>query len=315
MINEGQYDPMEEADHSTVMHQFEGSSTVFRWLLDQEEFLIDLEQTAVTMETIAAALINSDQLNASKSLEAAIAHGSDLNDPAGRNFLGDGLTLAHRAAWSSTCLADNMDFPERIKVLWDAGADFHTPEPHNPFGTTLNYLFQCMTITIFLDHSERTKYYNYGVEQRSIPTPSRIYADVIDYDRLEDISAIKHHPRISRSQWHEWYPGCKLSILEVVQRALDAWMEILLEAGLDIADYGRREERLHPEGILSGPWGEARVHFEYGDHVSGCRIHVIEMWVFDPPVYGNTVYGSDRETEATSVEASTMPCSWNVDDL
>ncbi len=37
MIHDGQYDPMEQVNYTSVMHSFERSSTVHRWLLEQEE--------------------------------------------------------------------------------------------------------------------------------------------------------------------------------------------------------------------------------------------------------------------------------------
>lgn len=299
MINEGQYDPM-ECESTSVMHSFNGSFTAYRWLLDQEEYLIDFEQIRVLgTANIAAALTCSRQLNASQCLEAVIARGSNLNDPAGD------WALVHRAICYLPYVADIADFPNRIKVLWNAGADFHDPfKLDNDFGTTLDALFMAATATILYGVTKFGEYKRYGSEQISIPTPPLMFMeDVIEYDRLEDASDVKYRSRTSKSLWSTWYPGNMLSMLEVAQRYFDAWMEILLEAGLDIADYGRQEEQLHPEGLLHSDQGEARVHFEYGDHVSGCRIHVTEMWL----------YGLD-ETTATSAETSAMLCSWDFDD-
>ncbi len=56
--------------------------------------MIDFNQTRVSHQTIAGALITSPQLNASKFLEEVIAHGCDLNDPAESRSL-DGWTLVH----------------------------------------------------------------------------------------------------------------------------------------------------------------------------------------------------------------------------
>lgn len=318
MITEGQYDPMEEADYTSVMHSFNGSPTVYRWLLDQEEFLIDFEQIAINVETIAAALVSSGQSNASEFLEAVIARGIDLHDPAGSAYLGHGYTLAHRAIRYLTDLADDLDFPKRIKVLWDAGADFHTPQIDNYFGTALDYLIGFATRVV--DYND-TDYKSSRVEP--ISTPSLASAEVvIVYDRLEDTSAIKSRSRVPKSLWRSWHPGNGLSILEIVQRHLDAWMEVLLEARLDLVDYGCREDRLHPEGLVNidfyGNCIEARVYFEYGDHVSGCRIHVTEIWTYEIDTFDSSTYDSDmtdsNEEEVTSAEISSMPCSWNFND-
>ena len=286
MINNGQYDPMEQANYTGVMHSFEGSSSVYRWLLEQEEFVVDFEQTSISVATIAAALINSPQLNASECLEAVIAHGCDLNNPAVSFLCGDGLTLVHRASYLLKDLADNLDFPRRIKVLWDAGADFYTPFLHNKFERRLIfYLF-------WISRVENVKY---GVEREFTPTPPlMLVEDTIDYDPLEDTSAINHRLRTSKSLWRTWYPGHDFSILEIVQRHLDAWMEVLLEAGLDTVDYGCREDQLHPDARLCV---EARLHFEYGDHVGGCRIHVTKILVY--------------EELAAPAETPTMPGSWD----
>ena len=264
--------------------------------------MIDFEEPIpLPLQTIAAALIESPHLNSSSHLEAVIAHGSDVTDPRESGWLGDNLWLPYRAVWSLRLRADVVDFPKRVKVLWDAGADFHTPRLHNPFGTTLDFLFD--TSFIF----DRAVDVEHSVERESIPAPPLMSAeDVFEYDRLQDISDIKDRPRISKSQWHSWCPGHELSILEVTQRHLDAWMEVLLEAGIDIAEYGRREEQLHPEGLFYNSCGEVRVYFEYGEDDGGCRIHVTEIWAFDPlNVYGKA---------ATSAEIAKMPCSWDFDD-
>lgn len=292
MINEGQYDPMEDANETSVMHSFEGSPAVYRWLLGQEDFLIDFEQTAFNARTIAGALIAGNQgLQASSCLEALIAHGSDLiahgselNPLVGRNSTDGEILLAHSAAFDLRLVAEIDDFPKRIKVLWDAGADF---------GSSSDYLF-------FFCVKDR-----YGISQlkrESIPAPPIMSAEeVIGYDRLEDTSNIKNRPRTPKSLWRTWYPGNDIPVMEVVQRYLDAWMEVLLEAGIDIAEYGRREDQLHPEGLLENPYGEARVYFEYGSHVDGCRIHVIEIKTYD------------RDWKDDDAEPSTMPGSWDFD--
>ena len=305
MVNEGQYDPMEQANGNSVMHSFGGSPTVYRWLLDQEEFIIDFEQwRPFEGQTIAAALIGSQHLNSSSCLEAVIARGSDVTDPGGSGMLGE-LWLPYRAVWSLRHVADVVDFPKRVKVLWNAGADFHTPRPYNFFGTTLDFLFFVSFLTMGDVHIEDK------IEREFTPAPPLMSAeDVFEYDRLQDIPHIKDRPRTPKSLWHtwwhKWHPGVELSILEVIQRHLDAWMEVLLEAGLDIAEYGRREEQLHPEGLLYNEWGEARVYFEYGEDVGGCRIHVTEIWALDP-------YNHHGKA-ATSAKTVKMPCSWDFDD-
>lgn len=302
MVNEGQYDPMEEAHGTTVMHSFNGSPTVYRWLLDQEVFLIDLEQKQHGEENVAAALSRSRESNASKHLEAVIAYGSGLNDLVASNPLGEGPSPVWDVILWLPYLADNVDLPNRVKVLWDAGADFHTLDHPYLNKTALEGL--CWAIACTVLSAGRTEYNKYGVDRQWIPSPSLMSTeDVVEYDRLEDTSDIKYRPRTSRSLWRTWYPGESLSILEIVQRGLDAWMEVLLEAGLDIVAYGQREEELHPGGIICHPWGEWRLFFEYGDHVNGCRIHVTEIWVADP-----------NKAKAVSAETSTMPCSWDSDD-
>lgn len=291
MINEGKYDPMEGANSPSVMHFFNGSPTVYQWLLDQEEFLIDYEERWHDSATNAASLLALDQSHASECLEQAIAHGSGLSDTGSLS----GITLAHRAAYHMYLLADNSDFPKRIKVLFDAGVDFHTPLCNGDLGTPLFTLFW----VVFEDY-ENSGFY-----------PTLPLMDIIVHDRLEDTSAIKHRLRTSKSLWRTWYPGSELPLLEKAQRYLDAWMEILLEAGLDIVKYGRREEQLHPEGILIAYQGEARIFFEYGDHVSGCRIHVTEIWLYNPDE--DRIHDLDSEEEATSAQNSTMPGGWDFE--
>ena len=314
MIIEGQYDPMEMASDTSVMHHFNGASTVYQWLLDQDEFLIDFEQPDVGSPNIATSLVTSRQWNASQCLGALIAHEIDLEDLAGKGFFGDGLSLAHRAALTLPDLADHIDFPNRIKLLWDAGAEFHTPKPQNQPGTALDTLFY--SINFYLENKDSAEQNVYGVVRASVPDPSGMATeDVVEYERLEDTSAVESRLRTPRSQWQTWYPGNNLSLLEVAQRHLDAWMEVLLEAGLDLRDYGRKEDQLHPEGLLTCACGEessivACVYFEYGDHVNGCRIHVTELLVLNP----HKIDVLDTGEEATSAEHPRMPGTWDFED-
>lgn len=319
MVNEGQYDPMEQASDTSAMHSFSGSPIVYQWLLDQEEFIIDYEQpSSLFDETIAAALISSQQLDSSSCLEAVIKRGSDVTDPGGSGRVGGDFWLPHRAVLSLVTqgLADLVDFPKRVKVLWDAGADFHTPQLHNRLGTTLDFLFYTSFMFKRDDHIKDK--IEHEIEREPIPAPPPMLSteDVVVYDRFQDIAHIKDRSRTPKSLWHNWWhkrcpevercPIFELSILEKTQRYLDAWMEVLLEAGLDIAEYGRREEQLHPEGLLYYRFGEARLYFEYGEHVGGCRIHVTEMWVFDPD--------NDYGKSATGAETAKMPGRWDFED-
>ena len=287
MIHEGQYDPMEEANGTTVMHSFWGTPTGYRWLLDQEDFSIDFEQKADIRErTIAGALISSKEgLQVSSCLEAVIAHGSELNNLTEGTLSGHHVSLAHSAMLDLPFVAEIDDFPKRIKVLWDAGTNFES---------TLDYLFlSCI----------KERYEKFEINRESIPAlPLMSEKYVIEFDQLEDTSAIEFRPRTPKSLFRTWYPGNDLGVLEVAQRHLDAWMEVLLEARIDIAEYGRREDRLHPEGLLGNLYGEARVYFEYGDHVDGCRIHVTDIMTYDP---------AWKDDNAGS---SAMPCSWDFDD-
>ncbi|KAL9064334.1 MAG: hypothetical protein Q9161_008934 [Pseudevernia consocians] len=301
MIHEGQYDPMERSDVLSVMHSFAGSPTVYQWLLDQDEFLIDFEEIQSNSPTIAAGLFIQRHSSASKCLEAVISRCSNMEYRDEISFFGAKLSLAQAAVFAVKWVADTVDLPNRIKVLWDAGADFHSSRNSQLSATPLELLFFNSIIDFF---SCRTGNNECGVERQSIPAPPiKTTWDVFEYDRLEATSNIKYRSRTSRSLWYTWYPGDELSILEVVQRCLDAWMEVLLEAGIDIVDYGRREDLLHPDGLLYCDFGEARVLFEYGDHVNGCRIHVTEVWVY-----------RDYENESTSAETSTMPGSWDFND-
>lgn len=304
MINEGQYDPMEEANRTTVMHSFHGSPTCYRWLLEQEEFLIDFEQRAFNIVTIDAALMFSQNSNSSSCLEAAIAHQSNSRYPGRLDSSVDHHPLLYWAIMSLHYTAADVHYPKCVKVLWNAGVDFHPLRLHDSFRTTLEFLF--FVVDFYRSDGDYTEinYQRCEIEQTSVPSPPlRSTTDAIEYDRLEDTSAIEHRPRTSRLLWHTWYAGNDLSILEVAQRWLDAWIEILLEAGLDIAEYGRREDELHPEGLLVGRYGEARVYFEYGEHVRGCRIHVTEIWLCNR-----------TRKRPTSAKASKMPGSWDFDD-
>ena len=307
MVHEGQYDPMEDGIYGSIMHTFQGSSIVYQWLLDQEDFFIDFEQLSPFGDTIASHLIFSIGWNCSASLEAVITRGSDV-------VLGGDTSLAHVVARSIPLCVDDLDYPKRIKVLWDVGVDFHALE----FGRTpLATLLQCA-----LDYipGDKTMHELCSVEQKSVPKPpTGSTRRVIDYDILDPSLNTKCRPRLPKTLWQTSRIERKPSLLEMKQRFLDAWMELLLEAGLDIADYGRREERLHPEGYLELWGGEARIIFEYGSHVNGCRIHVTEVWVFDPYDFDSeeeaeSAEDDDREEEATSAEASAMPCSWDFDD-
>lgn len=304
MVNEGQYDPMEEVSHISVMHLFKGSPTGYRWLLEQEEFLIDFGQQAFEWWSITLALIISTNSNSSSCLEAAIAHQANFRYPGRLDSVDYRYSSRHWMVSTLAQMAAVLDFPKRVKVLWDAGVDFHTPRVHHAFGTTLDFLFAVVDFERWKGHDAGIRYQRCEMERTSIPSPALwSTTDVIEYDRLKDTSAVEFRPRTSKSLWHTWFPGNDLSLLEVAQRWLDAWMEILLEAGLDVVEYGRREDELHPEGLVVDGCGEARVYFEYGEHVSGCRIHVTEIWLCD----------STRK-RSTSAKASTMPGSWDIDN-
>ena len=319
MIHEGEYDPMEEANGTSLMHEFEGSSAVYRWLLDQEEFYIDFYQRHAITGNIASSLIHSEKMDSSKCLEAVIRRGSDVNDSCGWIFE-DSTSLAHVAACSIGYLVDNLDFPKRIKALRDAGLDFHARKINSAFGTPFDALLATALFQVFNARSDFEIDYNKHRERfKSVPKPpTGSTRRVVDYVLLDPTLEIRYRPRVPRALWWTWngtegYPTWgairRFSLLEMMQRYCDAWLEVLLEAGLDIADYGRREERLHPGGVflVCVGWGEARVVFEYGSHVNGCRIHVIEIWVFDP-------YDNDREEKTGSAEVPAMPCSWDSDD-
>lgn len=297
MVIDGQYDPMEGNHGASVMHGFKGSPEVYRWLLAQEEFLIDFEQRTNRHMTIANSILLSPLSNASKFLEAVLTYRvDDVGSPRSR-FV---LSLWELAPIAVICFcrggARYPDFSNRMKLLWNAGVDFHIRRSPNLFGSTIDFLVS----TIVFNMGER-EWLHSGV------LPPLSAEGLINSCRLEDTSTIEYRPRVSRSLWHTWHPGDELPILEVVQRHLDAWMEALLEAGLDIADYGRQEDQLHPGGLVRGTivptyQVKARLHFEYGDHVNGCRIHVTEIWIY-----------KDDDSNAASSETPTMPCSWDFD--
>ncbi len=298
MVKDGQYDPMALEDSTSVLHWFHGSPTVYQWLLDQEEFLIDLNQCTSTSKSVADALIFDRGSNISQCLELVISRKRGRKTPAESFDFSEEQRLAYKALRHFSYLADELDFPNRIRVLWSAGADLYAPESPDGSGTMLD---QIVLSAVFQSVKGREE-------------------DAIGYDRLEVISTTEFRPRMSKSLWNAWYPGNELSVLEVVQRHLDAWMEVLLEAGIDIAEYGRREDQLHPEGVLSDFWGEAYLVFEYGDHVNGCRIHMTEIRTKDQ--FRTMIYDSDDESDTseeddqstTNGETSTMPCSWDFDE-
>lgn len=93
-------------------------------------------------------------------------------------------------------------------------------------------------------------------------------------------------------------------MLEVMQRFLDAWMRVLWEAGLNLEEYRVEEERLNTEGLFYHPIAEGRLVFEYGEHVNGWRIHVVELWSGD--------WYSNEEFSTTG--SAPMPCILDFDD-
>ena len=322
MIQEGQYDPMEDGIYGSVMHDFNGLFTVFKWLLDQEEFCIDLNQSHPIMGNIARSLMRSGEMDSSKCLEAVICRGDDSCGW----LLDDGISLAHVAAYCTTFLINNPDFPRRIKALRDASFDFHTRKTNSPSGTPFDALLVNALCQVLQAKSSYDRECNKPREEsKSLPKPpTGSTRRVVDYDILDPDMNIKCRPRISKALWQTWNTKGNLtwvavsglSLLEISQRYLDAWMEVLLEAGLDIAEYGRREDQLHPEGIIDNCYGEGRVVFEYGSHVNGCRIHVTEIWLYDPDDDEETdeEEWSDDEEATTPAEPSKMPCSWDYDN-
>lgn len=254
--------------------------------------------------TLTASQRDFEYPDLSSYLEAAIAHRSNFRSRGRVHPFDDHHLLPYWTVFSLSVTVAVVDFPKRVKVLWDAGADFHKLRIHDSFGSTLDFLFTVVEGYRCGGKYAKINHQRCETDQTSIPSPPLWSStDIIEYDRLEDTSAVEYRLRTSKSLWHTWYPGYDLSLLEVAQRWLDAWMEILVEAGLDIAEYGRREDELHPNGLFHNKYGEARISFEYGEHVSGCRVHVTEIWLYDP-----------TRTRATSAKASEMPGSWDFDD-
>ena len=325
MVHEGQYDPMEDSIDGSVMHRYEGSSTVYKWLLDQEAFCIDFNQSHPIRGNIASSLIVSGEMDSSKCLEAVICRRVDVNDSCGWS-LDDGISLAHVAADCIAYQIDNPDFPKRIKALRDASSNFHTRKTNSPLGTPFDALLRRAILEVLYPKSWYNREYNKPREEsKSLPKPpTGSTRRLIDYDILDPDMNIKCRPRISKALWRTWNPTGVLpwdavrglSLVELAQRYFDAWMEVLLEAGLDIAEYGRREDQLHPEGISDDWYGESRFVFEYGSHVNGCRIHVTEIWLYDPDNDKeiDEEEGSGDEEETTPAATSKMPCSWDFDE-
>lgn len=326
MINEGEYDPMEDGKYGSIMHNFVGSATVYQWLLDQEKFFIDFYQRHAIRGTVASSLLISSGTDASKCLEAVLRRGSDVNDYGGWKS-DNPVSLAHVAVCPFSDFADNVDFPKRIKVLLDAGLDFVPRKTDSALGTALEWLLPISLLKKSEGNPDwKIENNKYREEPKYIPKPAtRSTRRVVYYDTLDPNLNLKYRPRISKALWQTWNTEgtptwdvvSGLSLVELAQRYFDAWMEVLLEAGLDIAGYGRREDLLHPEGVFHQSFfGEARVVFEYGSHVNGCRIHVTEIWLYDPDDDEETdeEEGSGDEEETTPAETSKMPCSWDSDD-
>ena len=92
-----------------------------------------------------------------------------------------------------------------------------------------------------------------------------------------------------------------LAVLRVMQRCLDAGMQLLREAGFDLEAYGKEQELQHPDGLFfNHSRGRARTNLEYGEHVNGCKIHLVEI-------------GDDDQQLApdfTLTSPKVMPGSW-----
>ena len=309
IVRDGQYDPMEESSGYTQMHLFCGIPTVFKWLLHQEEFFIDFEYLAEGY-TIASSHVVNSRLYSLEYLEALAAAKRGSKDPFElhifREITGD--TLIDIFVRSLQKVTDEPDLSKRIKVLWDAGIDFHASAENRllPLEALLTIVLYQRSIIKPSEQSGR------DTEHKSIQRPlSGVKLNVEEYEGLEDNSAVKDRSRTPRSLWRTWYPGHDLSILEVVQRHFDAWTEVLFEAGLDITEYGRRKKEIYPGGLLQCGWGEARILFEFGEHVDGCRIQITETWLYG---LDNREYDFNNKKEPTSTGNSKMPGGWCSDE-
>ena len=125
ILCQGQHDPMQHGDDWSVMHVYVGPTEGYQWLLNQEEFHIDLAENVLSCVIVVAAQTYFEDGNASELLEEMITKDYDPSDRAGKAAFGDGFALIHHAVWNSDNMFFNADFPNRIRVLSSAGADLN----------------------------------------------------------------------------------------------------------------------------------------------------------------------------------------------
>lgn len=88
----------------------------------------------------------------------------------------------------------------------------------------------------------------------------------------------KYRTNLSRNPRIHWMPSGKASIIDIVQRFLDAWVEVLREAEVDLVQYGRKEEELHSGNLFSKSKDqEVLLTVEYGDNANDLRIHAAAL--------------------------------------
>ena len=301
LIHDGRYDPMELGHNLTVIDSYPGSLAAYEWLLDQDDFCIYHESSVILGQlTMLSRKAMSEHSHESERTAAVLKRVIALQDLCSEHW----PSLISRV-YSFILLPtfNELGIPELtncVRALWEASANLLDPQDQ---GSTIDeILLSLINWSMFMWKHHWRERFNFHpsklseefvVERRKNQSPNEIISD------------LKNYPRFPRLLWKTWYPSNDLSALEVMQRCVDAQLEVLWEAGIDLETYGKNQALQHPRGFnfyKYDYWANATFVFEFGEHVHGCRIHIVEIGLRMADY--ESVYGF----------AGKMPGSWNSED-
>ena len=296
LVHDGQYDLLDLdslGSGAMEVHSYCGSLAGYEWLLGQDESYVGIKGFHILSHLI---FFDSTvfALNKSERMAAVLKR-----LVASQKFCGQ-----HRSAEidllfmiSLRPITDNLaspDLTDCVRVLWEASAKLLNPQDH---GSTVGRI---LSLLVYMAKIHWNTEWRGPYDFLLFKLWGLIMERRGQYTESEIIGTLKKYPRLPRRLWATWYPSDDLPTLEVMQRCLDAQLEVLGEAGL-LEAYGKEKELQYPGGHTFNSYGgRIEIMFEYGKHVHGCRIHLLGVCNAD----------QQPTTNSTSTSSEMMPGSW-----
>ncbi|KAI9835263.1 MAG: hypothetical protein M1819_002407 [Sarea resinae] len=295
LVEDGQYDPAAREGNQTALDTYKGPAEGLKYLLNQNEFVLDFEDESYLFHY----LLQNPNTTRSRYLPELVATVLEhqKRHPETLQF-----EVLPRIVYNAPLQFEFLEFPKQIALLVSAGADVHLIG-RSSSKTLLDKLLEASALEL---------------RDRFSTVPRYMEKNRGDPLSLESDSSTPFR-KVPRRELRSWYPADipYLPGMELIQRLLDAWVEIIHEAGIDMEAYGRREESLHPDHIFSASLEDtdsrmpktrrlfqARFVFDYGEKVDGLRIRVVEL-------LGNE-WKTLRNLQGRPVQS--MPGGWIIEE-